>query len=439
MIEFAMPALGSDMDEGMLNEWLVKPGDTVSRGQVVAVVETTKAAVEIECWHDGTVHELLVPVGQTVSVGTPLATLLESGEVAAEHPAVSPKQPAAAPSEQPAAVSSEQPAAVAPGRPAAVSSGRPAAVSSGRPAAVSSGRPAAVPSGHRRWVSPAARRLASSLHVDLDAVTGTGPQGAVTITDVEHAAAEAAGSAAETARPAAETAGPAAAKPAESRGAMMRRSIAAAMGRSKREIPHYYLANEILLDASSQWLAVRNAQRSITERVLPAALLLKAVGVAAQRFQELNGFWRDDGFVPADAVHVGVGISLRGGGLVAPAIHDVPGKKLDEVMSELTDLVARARAGSLRSSEMSDPTITVTNLGDQGVDTVFGIIYPPQVALVGFGKPAQRVCAVDGGIRIATTVHATLAADHRASDGHRGAMFLAAIDQLLQQPDQLEK
>jgi len=423
VIEFAMPALGSDMDEGMLNEWLVKPGDTVSRGQVVAVVETTKAAVEIECWHDGTVHELLVPVGQTVSVGTPLATLLESGEVAAEHPAVSPKQPAAAPS--------EQPAAVAPGR--------PAAVSSGRPAAVSSGRPAAVPSGHRRWVSPAARRLASSLHVDLDAVTGTGPQGAVTITDVEHAAAEAAGSAAETARPAAETAGPAAAKPAESRGAMMRRSIAAAMGRSKREIPHYYLANEILLDASSQWLAERNAQRSITERVLPAALLLKAVGVAAQRFQELNGFWRDDGFVPADAVHVGVGISLRGGGLVAPAIHDVPGKKLDEVMSELTDLVARARAGSLRSSEMSDPTITVTNLGDQGVDTVFGIIYPPQVALVGFGKPAQRVCAVDGGIRIATTVHATLAADHRASDGHRGAMFLAAIDQLLQQPDQLEK
>ena len=414
MIEFAMPALGSDMDEGMLNEWLVKPGDTVSRGQVVAVVETTKAAVEIECWHEGTVHELLVPVGQTVSVGTPLATLLESGEVAGEHPAVSPKQAAVAPSEQ--------------------------------PAAVASGRPAAGLSGHRRWVSPAARRLASSLHVDLDVVTGTGPQGAVTITDVEHAAAEAAGSAAETARPAAETAGPvaetsgpAAAKPAESRGAMMRRSIAAAMGRSKREIPHYYLANEILLDTASQWLAERNAQRSITERVLPAALLLKAVGVAAQRFQELNGFWRDDGFVPADAVHVGVGISLRGGGLVAPAIHDVPGKKLDDVMSELTDLVARARAGSLRSSEMSDPTITVTNLGDQGVDTVFGIIYPPQVALVGFGKPAQRVCAVDGGIRIATTVHATLAADHRASDGHRGAMFLAAIDQLLQQPDQLEK
>ena len=112
---------------------------------------------------------------------------------------------------------------------------------------------------------------------------------------------------------------------------------------------------------------------------------------------------------------------------------------LEELMRDLTDLVSRARAGSLRSSEMSDPTITVTNLGDKGVDTVFGVIYPPQVALVGFGKPAERVCAVDGGIRIGTVMQATLAADHRASDGHRGAMFLNAIDEFLQQPDVLEK
>jgi pyruvate dehydrogenase E2 component (dihydrolipoamide acetyltransferase) len=117
----------------------------------------------------------------------------------------------------------------------------------------------------------------------------------------------------------------------------------------------------------------------------------------------------------------------------------VPNKKLDELMTDLTDLVARARAGSLRSSEMSDPTITVTNLGDQGVDTVFGVIYPPQVALVGFGRPADRVRVVDGGIRILTTVGATVSADHRASDGHRGALFLAAINDLLQQPDALEK
>ena len=395
-----MPALGSDMDEGTLDEWLVKPGDKVTRGQIVAVVETTKAAVEVECWQEGTVNELLVPVGETVQVGTALATLLAPGERAEKRPRRRP-------------------------RPSITPATTPAAAPSGAPvAAVTS--PAAPQ--RRRWVSPAARRLAQSLHVDIDAVSGTGPQGAVTISDIEHAAA--------SKEPA--TKPKAKATPAE-RAAQMRKSIAAAVSRSKREIPHYYLADEIVLENSLTWLTARNAQRSITERVLPAVLLLKAVALAAQRFGEFNGFWRDDGFQPATGVHVGVGISLRGGGLVAPAIHDVPDKKLDELMDDLSDLVARARSFSLRSSEMSDPTITVTNLGDQGVDAVFGVIYPPQVALVGFGQPAQRVCVIDGGIRVVTAVQATLAADHRASDGHRGALFLTAINELLQQPDLLEK
>jgi len=203
-------------------------------------------------------------------------------------------------------------------------------------------------------------------------VSGTGPQGAVTISDVEHAAAtlkHAAAAKEPTTKPKTKAPTKTKATPAE-RGAAMRKSIAAAMSRSKREIPHYYLAEEIVLENSLTWLTTRNAQRSIDERVLPAVLLLKAVGIAAQRFGEFNGFWRDDGFQPATGVHVGVGISLRGGGLVAPAIHDVPEKKLGELMDDLTDLVARARSFSLRSSEMSDPTITLTNLGDQGVDAV---------------------------------------------------------------------
>ena len=162
-------------------------------------------------------------------------------------------------------------------------------------------------------------------------MTGTGPQGAVTIKDVEQAA---------------ESAKKPATKPtAADRASQMRKSIAAAMSRSKREIPHYYLADQIPMDNALTWLAERNAQRSITERVLPAVLQLKAVAVAAQRFGEFNGFWRDDAFQPASAVHVGVAISLRGGGLVAPAIHDVADKNLDELMGNLTDLVARARAG----------------------------------------------------------------------------------------------
>ncbi len=395
-----MPALGSDMDEGTLNEWLVKPGDSISKGQVVAVVETTKAAVEVECWHEGTIQELLVPIGETVQVGGVLATLLEPGETAEAQPTKRTEPHKAA-------------AAVEPAR-----GGRTLA-----PVAAPTPGPA-----HRRWVSPAARRLAASLAIDVETITGTGPQGAVTINDVEHAAASA----------------PKPTKPEPKRGAIdraaeMRKSIAAAMSRSKREIPHYYLADEMPIEKALNWLTEHNAQRPITERVLPAVLQLKAVAVAAERFAEFNGFWRDTGFESATGVHVGVAISLRGGGLVAPAIHDVAEKNLEDLMGDLTDLVARARAGSLRSSEMSDPTITVTNLGDQGVDTVFGVIYPPQVALVGFGKPAQRVCAVDGGIRIVTTVQATLAADHRASDGHRGALFLAAVNELLQQPELLEK
>ncbi len=397
-----MPSLGSDMDEGTLDEWLVKPGDKVTRGQIVAVVDTAKAAVEIECWQEGTVNELIVPSGETVQVGTVLATLLEPGERTVKPPRQRP-QPSMRAATKAAAPRQEPAKAVT---------------------------PPTVPQRHR-WVSPAARRLALTLDVDIEAVSGTGPQGAVTISDVEHAGKELASK-----RPA--TKPKATLTPAD-RAAKMRKSIAAAMSRSKREIPHYYLADEIVLENSLTWLTTRNAQRSIDERVLPAALLLKAVGIAAQRFGEFNGFWRDDEFHPARNVHVGVAISLRGGGLVAPAIHDVPDKKLDELMDDLTDLVARARSLSLRSSEMSDPTITVTNLGDNGVDAVFGVIYPPQVALVGFGQPAPRVCVIDGGIRVVTTMQATLAADHRASDGHRGALFLAAINELLQQPDRLEK
>lgn len=421
MIEFRMPALGSDMDEGTLNEWLVKPGDKVSRGQVVAVIETTKAAVEIECWQEGTISELVVPVGETVEVGAVLATLLPVGEA--------PGAPAGAPADQAAVQTTEAPAQKAPRKRA------PKAPRKAPQPAAAAPAPARPPAGpqHRRWVSPAARRLAANLSVDLDAVSGTGPGGAVTIVDVEHAAATRQPVRKPAPKPTGERLSMA------ERGAAMRQSIAAAMSRSKREIPHYYLADEILMDTALTWLTSRNAQRPITERVLPAVLQLKAVALAAQRFKEFSGFWREDGFQAAPAVHVGVAISLRGGGLVAPAIHDVAEKKLDELMTDLTDLVARARVGSLRSSEMSDPTITVTNLGDQGVDTVFGVIYPPQVALVGFGKTTQRVAVIDGGIRVVNAIQGTLAADHRASDGHRGALFLAAINELLQQPDQLEK
>jgi pyruvate dehydrogenase E2 component (dihydrolipoamide acetyltransferase) len=358
MIEFKLPSLGADMDEGKLLEWKVKPGDKVKRGDVVAVVETPKAAVDLEIWQDGVVQELITKPGETIPVGTVMARLAGAGEA-----------------------------------------------------------PAAAPAPARHPVSPAARKHARELGVAVEKLPGSGPHGAVTVQDVEQAAKGAA--------------------PPSDKAVAMRKAIAAAMSRSKREIPHYYLSQTVPMQRAQDWLTTYNEKRPVTERVLMGALQLKAVALALKDFPDLNGFWKDDAFEPASGIHVGVAISLRQGGLIAPAIHDVAERSLDELMKALADLVRRARAGSLRSSEMSDPTITVTNLGDQGVDEVFPIIYPPQVAIVGFGRLAPRPWAEDGMIGAVPAVVASLGGDHRASDGHRGARFLAALAALLQEPEKL--
>jgi pyruvate dehydrogenase E2 component (dihydrolipoamide acetyltransferase) len=209
------------------------------------------------------------------------------------------------------------------------------------------------------------------------------------------------------------------------------------MARSNREIPHYHLRTDIDLEAALTWLTAANEERPVAERILPAAVLMKAVALAVAEHRELSGFWIDDSFRPADGVHLGVAVSLRGGGLVAPALHDADLRSIEELMAGLRDLVTRARTGRLRGSEMSDPTITVTNLGDRGVEVVHGVIYPPQVALVGFGRISTGAAVVDGAVVPRRRVAATLAADHRASDGQIGARFLVTVDRLLQTPEDL--
>jgi pyruvate dehydrogenase E2 component (dihydrolipoamide acetyltransferase) len=166
-------------------------------------------------------------------------------------------------------------------------------------------------------------------------------------------------------------------------------------------------------------------------------LFVKAVALALKKFPELNGFDHGGRFEAAAGIHVGTATAIRGGGLLAPAIHDVDTLDLDTLMDRLRDLVARVRAGTLRSSELSDPTITVSSLGERGVDRLYGIIYPPQVAIVGFGTPSPRPWVVDGQVVPRTLVTATLSADHRHSDGHRGALFLAEVGQHLQEPETL--
>jgi pyruvate dehydrogenase E2 component (dihydrolipoamide acetyltransferase) len=371
-----MPSLGADMEAGTLVEWVKHPGDVVKRGDIIAVVDTQKGAIEIEVFEDGVLEKTVIELGQEVPVGTVLA-IISTAPGEGRTPVLPP--PPATPAVEPPT---------------------------------------------RARVSPVARKLAADLGVDLARVSGTGAQGAITREDVERAS---------TALKAATVTG----APPAARQTAMRAAIAAAMARSKREIPHYYLSTTIDLTAALAWLRAENERRAVTERLLPAALLIKAVALGLREVPDLNGHWTDGGFRKGSGIHIGVAISLRGGGLVAPALHHVDTLDLTMLMRQLQDLVARARAGSLKSSELADPTITVTNLGDQGVEATFGIIYPPQVALVGFGRIMERPWAVAGQVEVRPVVSVSLSGDHRATDGHRGGLLLAAIDRCLQTPETL--
>jgi pyruvate dehydrogenase E2 component (dihydrolipoamide acetyltransferase) len=387
--EFRMPSLGADMEAGTLVQWLVKPGDHVKHGDIIAVVETQKGAIEIETFQTGVIEKFLVDVGTKVPVGTPLAEIRAEGE--ARRAAVAAPPLVAAPPKAPPAP-----------------------------------EPAATPGAR---ASPAARRLAEQRGINLSTVSGTGPQGAITYADVE-ARLGAAGAPAPAAAPERKRA------PALNLDAM-RTAIAAAMARSKREIPHYYLEHQVDITACVQWLAQKNAALPPDGRLLIGVLALKAVALACRRFPAFNGFYHDNKFKPAPAVHVGFAIAIRGGGLAAPALHDADQLSLDDLMTCMRDLVQRTRVGRIRSSEIADPTITVSSLGERGVESLYGIIYPPQVAIVGFGKVVQRPWVIDGAIGPRSVVTITLSADHRVSDGHAGALFLAEIGRLLQEPDKL--
>jgi len=453
-----MPSLGADMEAGTVVKWLIAPGDSVHRGDVVAMVETEKSTIDAEIFEDGVVESLLVGEGEEVPVGTPLALIAASaparttrkararGEaVPAGRPPLEKGAPVTPLAEGPTARTSSvhSPLVRHLAESLDVDLSRIEGSGSGGSvtradveAAALANRP---PRRHER-ASPFARKRARELGVDLHEVAGSGPQGTITAEDVQRSSGAGAGEVTETGVSPSEVERGGAARPGRTaleQQIGMRRRIAVLMSRSKREIPHYYLQTTIDFGTASSWLRNENLERLPDRRLLPAALLLKATSLAAKEIPEMNGFFVDDEFCPSEVVHLGVAISLRQGGLIAPAIHDVDRLSLDDLMKAMKDLIARARSGRLRSSEMADPTLTVTNLGDQGVETVFGVIYPPQVALVGFGKISGRPWAVGDLIGVRPLVTATLAADHRVSDGHRGARFLAAIDRLLQRPEEL--
>jgi pyruvate dehydrogenase E2 component (dihydrolipoamide acetyltransferase) len=439
------------MEEGTLLEWLVEPGAAVHKGDIVAVVDTAKAAVEVETFVSGMVERFLVQPGQRVPVGTVLALIAETEPAAtAPRPSMAPRLVAAGTS---APVAAAAPAGasqmtsplvrrLAAERHVDLGSvhgtgvgGRITHADVERAAVAPAGPavPAAEPSRRIR-ISPLARRLATELGVDPATIRGTGAGGAVSAEDVRAAATAPAVAAPAVAAPA--VAAPAATE-AGDRAAAMRAAIAAAMARSKREIPHYYLAETIDLSQAMDWLHERNRRLPVPERLVPAALLLKASALALRTVPELNGFWTEDGFVAGSGIHLGVAVSLRGGGLVAPAIPNADTLDLPALMARMRDLVSRTRAGRLRRTEIADATVTVSNMGEQGSESIFGVIYPPQVALVGFGRVVDRPWAVGQLIGVRPLVTASLAADHRATDGATGARYLQAVARLLSKPEEL--
>lgn len=436
MSEFKMPSLGADMDAGTLVEWKKKSGDPVKRGDIIAAVETAKGVIEIECFEDGILDQIFFEAGQEVPVGKVLATISSKEDFGKVKPAPAPSEPVKI-EKIPEMVMTE--AAKTP------------AVNVAHEIQAAAAQP--VPPIGRVRISPLASRMAIELGVDLRQVKGTGPGGAIQRVDIERVAqtqkAAVAQAVAEPVRaapvPAMQVPAP---PPVEAQAepvtetkkpdfqTAMRAAIAAAMSKSNREIPHYYMETSIDMTNALRWLEEENLKRTIRERILPVVVMLKAVAKSLTEVPELNGFWID-GHVVSESIHLGFAIALRQGGLLTPAIHDTDMKSFDELRDAMNDLITRTRSNRLRSSELTDATITVTSLGDRGVEKVFGVIYPPQVALVGLGKITQQPWAVNGALCVRPILTATLAGDHRATDGHKGGLFLEALNRNLQEVEKL--
>lgn len=381
MPDFCMPSLGADMEAGTLREWLVKPGDKVKRGDIIAIVDTQKGLIDIETFDEGIIEKLLIGVDEKVPVGTVMASISDGKELKAAAAQAPVKK---VPEEK--LIEKIAPLEIHP---------------------------------HIK-ASPLARRIAAEKGIDLSTISGSGEEGAITKDDVEKAISEKISS---KEKPASPTEG-------------IRMAVAAAMSRSNREIPHYYLETKVDMSKALGWLAEANRQRTVKERLLPVVLFIKAVARALEEVPDLNGYW-DNGLQKKTDINIGFAISLRTGGVMIPAIHSANKKSLNELMASLNDMIPRARAMKLRSSELSDSTITITSLGEGNVEKVYGVIYPPQVALVGLGSIIEQPWVENGMLGVRPVIAITLSADHRATDGATGSRFLMAINNQLHKPELL--
>ncbi|SDD64442.1 pyruvate dehydrogenase complex dihydrolipoamide acetyltransferase [Kordiimonas lacus] len=425
-IEIFMPALSPTMEKGTLAKWLVKEGDTVESGDVIAEIETDKATMEVESIDDGTVAKILVAEGtDEVPVGKLIALMAEEGEDVKD---------VKVPSEEPKKEAAPEPEAKE-AAPAPAADDKPAAKSEKAPARDSSDRIKA---------SPLAKRIAKQEGVDLAAVSGSGPHGRIVKRDVE-AAVE--GGAAKAAPAAAPASAPAAAPVAateygphddipyhEERLSGMRKVIAKRLTESKTSVPHFYLTIECELDKLlaqrkelNAKLADSGVKLSVNDFVIRAtALALKKVPAANVQFAGDKMYW----YERAD-ISVAVAVD---GGLVTPVVRGADQKGLAEISSDVKDLAGKARDGKLMPEEYAGGTISISNLGMYGIKEFSAVINPPQGAILAIGAGEQRPVVKDGALAVATVMNVTMSCDHRAIDGAVGAEFLAAFKGYIEDP-----
>jgi pyruvate dehydrogenase E2 component (dihydrolipoamide acetyltransferase) len=384
-----MPSFGADMAKGSIAQWNVKPGDHVSKGDIIASIETMKGLIDMEVFDDGTIVTLLAGEGDDLEIGHAIAELQLTNEKPSNNkPLQSPDDNAVHQNEY--RQNTQQPK-----------------------------------------ISPAARIKAQQLGIDWRSLSqGTGPDGALLLNDINvDDNVDDKDNDKDSDKPKLEQ--------LKIPNDTMREAIAANVSLSNTEIPHYYLQLDMSLDNALHWLSQHNAGMPPNKRILINAVIYSAIARALAAFAAFNGFYRDGHYEPSYSVHLGNAISLRQGGLMVAAIHDAQRLGLVELMEKIKDQVNRAKKGELRISELQDATVTVSSLGDRGVDSIQSIIFPPQVAIFGIGRPRKTPWVIDNEVAIATVVSMSLAADHRVSDGHAGARLLHKINKFLQKPETL--
>ncbi len=423
--EVVMPQMGADMTEGTLLRWLKHEGEPVARGEVIAEIETDKANVEIEAFEGGVFRKTLAEEGAVVHVGEVIAVIADANDDISKY--TTGETPATRPA---AAVAGEQ--AAAQGQPVSTGdSGRRSAVPRERAAAATQAPAAAPAANGRARASPVARRIARERGIDLRLVRGSGPDGRILRHDVEVFAATGAAAPARPARPAREEA------PASVAGIVamskMRQAIARRMSQSKREAPHYYLLVDIDMTEAIAFRQQINDTQPDDARISVNDLIVKACAIALQRHPAFNTTMSGDEIVQHEAQNVCIAIALDDG-LIAPAVLHAGEKPLVQIARETKDLAARTRGGSLRPDEISAGTFSITNLGAYGIETLIGIIQPPQTAILGVGSVMEQPATRDGAVVVRQMMKVALSADHRVTDGAQGAQFLGEIKRLLEKP-----